>query len=245
MCSNTETPKDISGRGGKHERDDSNEERTMYPSVVDADYDGDGNDNDNDNDATAAKSSPSSLPHHPTTTTPMRRPPCMMLEASFWSKAIFHWIHPLLKLGLERPLGDSDIPEIAREDSSKHNREYLYEMWDRERERCRVKNDALQTKHNQKNRRHKGDNKHKHKHKQPQPPNLHKPSLHRAILTDFFRCMWFVQPFMCLAAAARIVQAVYLGKLINSFENGGKNGYTFAGVIVACGLVTLFEHRKY
>ena len=155
------------------------------------------------------------------------RPANMMASAPWWSRVIFRWPYPLLKLGLERPLEEIDLPEILPKDTSRYNREYLMELWDREKERCRKKNQCRTSGSSQ------------------QPPL--KPSLHRAILRDFFHSMWYIQPCMFLSSTAKIVQALFLGKLIESFEVSGANtsGYIFAGVIVACGIVVLFEHRKF
>ena len=156
-------------------------------------------------------------------------PPNTMAEASWWSRLIFYWPYPLLKLGLERPLVDSDIPEILKPDTSRYNREYLSDLWENEQERCRRININNANNNNKKPQQQK-----------------QKPSLHRAILVNFFRSIWYIQPILCIAAVAKIVQAVYLGKLIESFESGADNvdGYTFAGAIVLCGVVILFEHRK-
>ena len=148
-----------------------------------------------------------------------KHPDNMLATASWWSRFVFLWPFPLLKLGMERPLVETDIPNILDVDSSRYNREYLATLWKREQERCL----ALQ-----KNKKTK----------------FEKPSLHRAILVDFFRSIWYIQPIMALAAAAKIIQAVFLGNLIESFESGTEFGYIYAGVIVACGLVVLFEHRK-
>jgi len=161
----------------------------------------------------------------------------MMAQASWWSWLVFRWPYPLLKLGLERPLVETDIPDILPVDSSRYNREYLTELWDRERERCFQKNNP----HNNKINNTDGesdflpDDSH--------PPQHERPSLHRAILADFFRSIWYIQPIMCITAVVKIVQAVYLGSLIESFENGAENGYTFASVIVFCGIIILFEHH--
>ena len=148
-----------------------------------------------------------------------------LTEASWWSRAFFLWPYPLLKLGMERPLAETDIPTILPVDTSRYNRKYLLQLWDRERERCF-----------RKNCQQKNSNNHTTGHE--------KPSLHRAILKDFFRSMWFVQPFMCIAAAAKVIQAIFLGKLIECFDGGAENGYTFATVIVFCGAIVLMEHRK-
>eukprot|EP00536_Pseudo-nitzschia_multiseries_P014610 jgi/Psemu1/215290/e_gw1.735.14.1 len=150
-----------------------------------------------------------------------------MTSAPWWSRVIFMWPYPLLKLGMERTLVDSDVPEIDPVDSSCINRRYLMNLWDAEQ-------------------RHNSDSCGKTqptKTTQPQPP---KPSLHRALLRDFFRSMWYIQPAMGIASAAKIVQAVYLGTLIESFEQGAMGGYKFAAVIVACGVVGLLEyHHRY
>ena len=67
------------------------------------------------------------------------------------------------------------------------------------------------------------------------------------MLKDFFRSIWYVQPLLGAAAAAKIVQAVALGHLIESFEttNTGNDddGWLWAGLLVACGVIILFEHH--
>jgi len=160
------------------------------------------------------------------------RPANPMVSATWWSRVFFYWPYPLLKLGMERPLKDIDVPNILPVDTSRYNREYLSELWERERERCFRKN--VQQNNNNKDITDGESGFH---------TEQEQPSLHRAILTDFFRSIWFVQPIMAIAAAAKIVQAIYLGKLIESFETGAESGYTFATVIVFCGSIILFEHH--
>ena len=140
-------------------------------------------------------------------------PPNMMSNASWFSRLIFYWPYPLLKKGLDGPLSARMLPEILTADTSNYNRDYFEKLWEKEKNRCH-------------NAQHL------------------KPSLHRAMLIDFFTSIWYVQPLMLAAAVAKIVQAVFLGYLIESFENpSGNNGYIFAGAIVVCGLVILFEHH--
>jgi ABC-type multidrug transport system fused ATPase/permease subunit len=136
------------------------------------------------------------------------RPPNMMASASCLSRLLFYWPYPLLKLGLQRPLEDQDLPEILPPDTSRYNREYVKELWKRELQR--------------------------------NPTN---PSLHRAMLVDFFRSIWFVQPLLAAAAAAKIVQAIVLGNLIETFEADDGKGYWWASLLVVCGVVILFEHH--
>lgn len=80
--------------------------------------------------------------------------------------------------------------------------------------------------------------------KQEQERHPQKPSLHRAFLREFFGSLWYVQPLMCMAAAAKIAQAIVLGLLIESFETGrSADGYKWASLLVLSGIVTLFEHH--
>jgi ATP-binding cassette subfamily C (CFTR/MRP) protein 4 len=170
------------------------------------------------------------------------RPANMLANASWWSRLVFYWPYPLLKLGLERPLVETDVPDILRIDSSRYNREYISDLWDREQERC------LQLKNHRNNSSSSNNNTDGKSELVPddlQSQRHERPSLHRAILMDFFRSIWYIQPVMCITAVAKIVQAIFLGSLIESFDDGAENGYTYASVIVFCGVIILFEHRKW
>jgi ATP-binding cassette subfamily C (CFTR/MRP) protein 4 len=70
-----------------------------------------------------------------------------------------------------------------------------------------------------------------------------RPSLHRVIAKDFFQSIWIVQPLMGIAAAARVIQAVVLGFLINFFGGENDRGWLWASILVLCGLIVLFEHH--
>jgi ATP-binding cassette, subfamily C (CFTR/MRP), member 4 len=69
------------------------------------------------------------------------------------------------------------------------------------------------------------------------------PSLRRAMAKDFFASVWYAQPLMAAGAAAKVTQAVTLGKLIEFFEDKNDRGYLWAGLLVVCGAVILFEHH--
>jgi ATP-binding cassette subfamily C (CFTR/MRP) protein 4 len=79
--------------------------------------------------------------------------------------------------------------------------------------------------------------------REEQGRNPKNPSLHRTLLNDFLRTTWFVQPLMMLAATAKVLQAVALGLLIESFEKETEDGYYWATAIVVSGIVILFEHH--
>merc|ERR1719393_343309 len=60
-----------------------------------------------------------------------------MIGASLWSRMTFSWTFPLLKLGMERPLVEQDVPNIVEVDSSRYNRDYFLRVWNEEVDRCR------------------------------------------------------------------------------------------------------------
>lgn len=61
-----------------------------------------------------------------------QRPKNPYAEASFLSKAFFTWPYPLLKLGIERPLKESDLPDILSQDSSEYCLNYVENLWKEE-----------------------------------------------------------------------------------------------------------------
>jgi len=63
------------------------------------------------------------------------RTPSPWLQASLISKAFFTWPLPLLKLGLSRPLEDSDLPDLPAVDRSTYNRDYFENLWKNEKKR--------------------------------------------------------------------------------------------------------------
>jgi hypothetical protein len=134
------------------------------------------------------------------------RPPNPLLNASFLSKMFFTWPYPILKLGLERPLEEKDLSDVAEVDSSLYNLRHFNKIW-AEEQKIRPEN----------------------------------PSLPLALLKDFHHSTWyFVQPLLFMSYTARVIQAVVLGKLIESFEGGNDLGYRWAGIITVCGVIILF-----
>eukprot|EP00550_Attheya_septentrionalis_P002538 CAMPEP_0198285332 /NCGR_PEP_ID=MMETSP1449-20131203/4662_1 /TAXON_ID=420275 /ORGANISM="Attheya septentrionalis, Strain CCMP2084" /LENGTH=1282 /DNA_ID=CAMNT_0043982737 /DNA_START=271 /DNA_END=4119 /DNA_ORIENTATION=+ len=128
-----------------------------------------------------------------------------------------------MKIGLKRPIRDVDLPENAPTESSEVNLKMMDRMWSNEQSRVA-----------QINERRKLTNK---------PPV--RPSLHRAILLDFLRSVWYVQPLMGVGVVAKVVQSVALGLLIETFDvnSNSRDGYVWAAVLVLCGAVIFMEHH--
>jgi len=144
------------------------------------------------------------------------RPQNPFLNASVISKLLFKWPFPLMKLGMQRPIEESDIPDILQAESSVSNLNMLESIWGEEKARtARLESSTA------------------------------RPSLHKAILRNYFSSIWYVQPLMLASSTAKIVQALALGLLLETFESkeNGNQGYLWAGVLVICGAVVLFEHH--
>ena len=147
------------------------------------------------------------------------RKPNPLKEASFLSRLFFTWPYPLLKLGMQRTLEESDLPDIPLADTSAYNLRIITDMWNREMELAQ-----------QRAAKRKG---------------TAAPSLHRAFVMDFLRTVWYVQPLMFCSSTAKLMQAVALGLLLETFEatQPTNQGYIWAAVLVVCGAVILFEHH--
>jgi ATP-binding cassette subfamily C (CFTR/MRP) protein 4 len=122
---------------------------------------------------------------------------------------------------------ESDLPDCLNADSSEENFNRFHDMW--EAEKCRAA---------------KVMEMHMKKMKKSPIPRAAYPSLHRALVHDFMKTLWFVQPFMFASSTARLVQAIALGYLLQSFEStSSSGGYLWAGILVLSGFVVLMEHH--
>jgi hypothetical protein len=148
-----------------------------------------------------------------------RRSPDPYAHAGCISRLFFHWPYALLRLGMQRTIQEEDLPEISVNDSSKHNLLWFEKLW--QQELSRVK--GLQ----QKRKDH----------------GQVKPSLQRALIVDFLKSTWIIQPLLFGSELARILQAISLGYLIESMTLNSSKGYIWATVLTLCNCYTLFEHH--
>lgn len=143
------------------------------------------------------------------------------LNASLLSKFFFRWPYSMLQVGIQRTLEEIDLPNIMEQESSSYNRNHFEKIWEDELKRVE---------------KYKCTNKKKKK---------IKPSLHRALLVDFFKTTWMIQPMMFCSSVARIVMSLALGNLTQAFidSDDGAKEYLWAGVLVVCNFVVLMEHH--
>ena len=183
------------------------------------------------------------------TTQMKHRPPHPFTNASLLSKLLFFWPYELMKKrdrktvdgsdgcgpsercgfrvssGERAPIEEGDLPDVLERDSSEKNLQWFHRIWEAEKSRVA-----------RRNARNGGTSKQEH------------PSLQRAIACDFLKSLWYVQPMMLCSSAARLVQALALGLLLETFEPEEHNpqagkGYLWSGVLVLSGFVVLMEHH--
>ena len=167
---------------------------------------------------------------------PEDRPPHPFVHASPLSKLLFIWPYSLMNKthpdGTKHTIQETDLPDVLPDDSSKLNLEGFQDMWNEEKARAAKAMERYE--HQNRNRKSK---------KPLDVPRSAYPSLRRALVRDFLKTLWFVQPIMGLAAVCKMAQAVALGYLLQSFEEENGNGYLWAGVMVGTGFVVLMEHH--
>lgn len=162
------------------------------------------------------------------------RPPHPFLHASLLSKLLFIWPYSLMNKthpdGSKHIIQESDLPGVLLDDSSKRNLSAFQAMWNDEKARAAKVMERFKIQNRDST-------------KPMQIPKAAYPSLRRALVRDFLKTLWFVQPIMGLAAFCKMTQAVALGYLLQSFEDENGNGYVWAGVMAATGFVVLMEHH--
>jgi len=215
-----------------------------------------------------------------------QRPAHPFVEASCISKLLFIWPYHLMsgknkvrpvdndtnntdindrKNEQRAAIEECDLPQVLPADSSEQNLNNFTTLWEAEQSRAATAKAnyfaSLQSQSQHTNSRRR---------KNKRMPKNCKPSLHRAIIKDFLSTMWYVQPFMLLSSTAKLVQALALGYLLQSFETPSsptssdtstststsdttsdtnttstenKEGYIWATILVLSGLIVLLEHH--
>ncbi len=137
-------------------------------------------------------------------------------DASFLSRCTFSYAYPLLKLGLQRPIEDKDLPNLHSLETSSNNRHLIESIWEAE-----CKKDSPGTRstddgghaddsHDDSGR---GDGSKYPNNKQTRK----KKSLGRALFWYYVRSTWWAQCLLAINMIARIAQAVVLGLLMEEF----------------------------
>ncbi|XP_050622496.1 ATP-binding cassette sub-family C member 4 isoform X5 [Macaca thibetana thibetana] len=156
--------------------------------------------------------------------------------ANLCSRVFFWWLNPLFKIGHKRRLEEDDMYSVLPEDRSQHLGEELQGFWDKEV--LRAENDAQ------------------------------KPSLTRAIIKCYWKSYLVLGIFTLIegktsmtswkatwlvkSESAKVIQPIFLGKIINYFENYDpmdsvalNTAYAYATVLTVCTLILAILHHLY
>ena len=143
-------------------------------------------------------------------------------DASFFSRCTFGYAFPLLKLGLERPIQDEDLPPLHHLESSDYNRRLVESLWEEE---CKhndndsndddVRNDGDESCTNSKTKQRKTNTNTTNK----------KNNLGRALFWYYVKSTWWAQCLLVMNMVARICQAVVLGFLMEQFGRYETSNY--------------------
>ncbi len=127
--------------------------------------------------------------------------------ASLISKISFIWPGSLLRMGMLRPLEEKDLPSLAQEEESGYNRVMFEEIWRKEIARVESINSRFR----------QGDSR-----------KRFRPNLGRALIIEFLKSTWIVQPMIFVRAIGKISMSIVLGSLIQGFVEDSKDGYFWA-----------------
>lgn len=148
-------------------------------------------------------------------------PPNPLENASISSRVYFMWAYPLVRLGKQRPLEDSDLATLASVDTSVYQASHLQQ---------RIRQEEQEQHHpatddNDKN-------------------NQTFPRLARVLFWDYWRRTRRARWVLAVHMASRLVQTVALGRILRLLDqsdsdasNARVTGYAWAALLVVCGMV--------
>jgi hypothetical protein len=141
-------------------------------------------------------------------------PPNPLENASLLSRVYFLWAYPLLRLGKQRPLEDSDLATLATVDSSVYQASHLQQILRHEEEQSGPATDS----------------------KERFPP------LARALARDYWKRSRRARWVLAVHMASRLVQTVALGRVLRLLDQSSDSsrsveGYLWAALLVGCALL--------
>ena len=152
-----------------------------------------------------------------------RRPLDPLEHANCMARLLFTWAWPILREGLDHPLQEADLPELAVTDTSRHNRSQIDKLLRK----------SIIDLHNNEN------------------SNDDKNSLFWALAKYYFRNTWMAQVLLAISMMARMGQALALRVLLDHFEetttnnsNSNRPAYVSAAIMTVCGLINFLAKQR-
>ncbi|KAL7574299.1 hypothetical protein ACA910_012543 [Epithemia clementina (nom. ined.)] len=144
--------------------------------------------------------------------------------ASWISRWCFTWPEPLLKLGMERPLSQDDLPPVLLQDSSAYNLQYLQSIYDT------TASSSSSSSH---------------------PRSLRRALLRDFFTTAALTMQPLMLASLVARITQAVCLGFLINVFVDNKDDNNKNdnnqneGYLWAMGIVLCGLVILFEFHMY
>lgn len=161
------------------------------------------------------------------------RSPNPLEDASPLSRLFFLWTPALFGPRGKKEIHERDLPEIvANKDGSQANLRHFQYLWNEEK--SRASRALADRKANE-----GGDTA------RPSKKST-SPSLKNALSSDWVRNSKRVQPFLFLSSASKLIQALSLGLLLQSFEDDddGQTYYFWTGLLVLSSLCFVLSHHQ-
>ena len=143
-------------------------------------------------------------------------------DASFFSRFTFGYAFPLLKLGLERPIQDEDLPPLHQLESSDYNRRLIESLWEEE---CKCKQNDFNDDDTRSGVSETCKNFVTKQRKNNTAASSRKKNLGRALFWYYVKSTWWAQCLLAMNMIARICQAVVLGLLMEQFGRYETSNY--------------------
>ncbi|KFP32343.1 Canalicular multispecific organic anion transporter 2, partial [Colius striatus] len=175
--------------------------------------------------------------------------PCPELTSGFLSRLTFWWFTSMAILGYKRPLEDKDLWSLNEDDTSKVIVQRLSKEWDKEKEKCKQKEDVTYMKKSNHMLNHVGNGPEEAEVLIRGKKNNRKPSFLKALLRTFGQYFLIGSFFKLIQDLLSFVNPQLLSVLISFIKNKDAPawwGFLIAALMFVCAVLqTLMLHQHF
>ncbi|NXL41227.1 MRP3 protein, partial [Podilymbus podiceps] len=175
--------------------------------------------------------------------------PCPELTSGFLSRLTFWWFTSMAILGYKRPLEEKDLWSLNEDDTSKIIVQQLSKEWDKEKARCKQKEDVTYMKKSNHVLNHVGDGPEEAEVLIRDKKHNRKPSFLKALLRTFGPYFLIGSFFKLIQDLLSFVNPQLLSVLISFIKNKDAPawwGYLIAALMFICAVLqTLILHQHF
>ncbi|KFQ45688.1 Canalicular multispecific organic anion transporter 2, partial [Nestor notabilis] len=175
--------------------------------------------------------------------------PCPELTSGFLSRLTFWWFTSMAILGYKRPLEDKDLWSLNEDDTSKVIVQQLTKEWDKEKAKCKEKEDVTYMKKSNNVLNHVGDGPEEAEVLIRSKKHKRKPSFLKALLRTFGTYFLIGSFFKLIQDLLSFVNPQLLSALIGFIKNKDAPawwGFLIAALMFICAVLqTLILHQHF